>query len=514
MKQNDISYRIEKTRRGLDTIIIESGGRDIPLHSKIDPEREAESFRDRFDPARYDVLIVLGAGLGYHLIPLKERINEYSVVILIDILTGIEAAIDRNPLTSFLLTSPRFLFVRGKSPEDVDRILSDIIDMDNIRGISVLEHPASVRIFDDYYGVIKKSIDKMITIKAGNKATRQAFGARYVRNILVNFGMLDNARPVCDLFGAFKRYPAVIAGSGPSLEINIEMLRRYQDRIFIIAVDSAIPVLQQKGVLPDIIISIDPQPYVYEHFLNYKPGNAIHVLSITSHPSILKQLNGFISLNSHPFSQLASEACGGSIGSVDSSTGTVAGDAVNLCARCGFSIIGVTGIDFSFSDFTIYARGTAYQKRYAVHFQDRLSTVEGYNMRYIMKSSGGLKYEGKYTRKSFLHYRQALEDFFGKNAIPEIYALNDRGIPIPGVRVQDMDEFVAKNCPAVIEKKRIIGGIQAISRVIDAGPIMGALKQISDDKLFDELLEASLGRPIERRDTLHYRDIIAMNRKK
>jgi hypothetical protein len=513
VKQNDISYRIEKTRRGLDTIIIASNGRDIPLHSKIDPEREAEAFNDRFDPARYDVLIALGAGLGYHLIPLKERINEYSRVILIDILTGIDAAIDRNPLTSFLLKSSRVLLVRGKSPEEVERILSEEIDMDNIRGISVLEHPASMRIFDDYYSEIKKSIDKIITIKAGNKATRQAFGARYVRNILLNFGMLDNVRPVRDLYGAFNRYPAVIAGSGPSLEINIEMLRRCQDRIFIIAVDSAIPALQQKGILPDIIISIDPQPYVLEHFMNYNPGSAIQVLSITSHPSILKQLHGFISLNSHPFSQLASEACDDSIGSVDSSTGTVAGDAINLGAQCGFSIIGVIGIDFSFSDFKIYARGTAYQKRYAVYFQDRLSTVEGCNMRYIMKSSGGLKYEGKYTRKSFLHYRQALEDFLGKNAISEIYALNDRGISIPGVRVRDMDEFVAKNCPAVIDKKRIIDKILAASRVIDAKPIMNALEQISGDTLFDELLEASLGRPVLPREKLRYRDIIAVNRR-
>jgi hypothetical protein len=512
VKQIDISYKIEKTRRGLDTIIITSGGREIPLHSKIDPEREMVAFRDRFDPARYDVLIVLGTGLGYHLIPVKESIDEYSRIILIDILSGIETAIDRNPVTSFLLKSPRVLLVNGKSQADVERILSDIIDMDAIRGISVLEHPASLRIFGDYYGGIKKSIDKMIAIKAGNKATRQAFGARYLRNILLNFGMLDTARPVRGLFGAFKQFPAVIAGSGPSLETNLEMLTRCQDRIFIIAVDSAAPVLQHKGISPDIIVSIDPQPYVREHFLNNR-GNAIHVLSITSHPSILKLLNGFISLNSHPFSQLAFQACGDSIGSIDSSTGTVAGDAINLCAKCGFSAMGITGIDFSFSDFSIYARGTAYQKRYAVYLQNRLSTVEGYNMRYIMKSSGGQKYGGKYTRKAFLHYRQALEDFIGSNAIPELYALNDRGIPISGVRMLGMDEFVAKNCPSVIDKKRVIGGMQAFSRTIDAGPIRGILERISEDVLFDGLLEASLGRPVIPREKLRCREIIAMNRR-
>jgi hypothetical protein len=512
VKHNDISYRIEKTSRGLDTIIVTSGGREVPLHSKVDPEREADLFRDRFDPARYDALIVLGAGLGYHLVPLREIINEYSRIILIDILSGIETAIDRNPLTSFLLKSPRVLLVEGKSPADAERILSDVIDMDAIRGISVLEHPASLRIFGEYYGGIKKSIDKMIAIKAGNKATRQAFGPRYLRNILLNFGMLDTARPVRDLFGAFRQFPAVIAGSGPSLETDLERLGSIQDRVFIVAVDSAAPALQRAGVAPDVIVSIDPQPYVLEHFLNHGAG-AIHVLSITSHPSIVKLLNGFISLNSHPFSQLAFQACGDSIGTIDSSTGTVAGDAVSLCAKCGFSAVGITGIDFSFSDFIIYARGTAYQKRYSVYLQDRLSTVEERNMRYIMKSSGGQKYGGKYTRRSFLHYRQALEDFIRAGDVPELYALNDRGISISGVRTRGLDEFAAKNCPAVIDKKRVIGGIQDRSRAIDAGPIIGILGRISDDGLFDGLLEASLGRPAKPREKLRCLEIIAANRR-
>jgi hypothetical protein len=489
-----------------------SGGREIPLHSKVDPEREADAFRDRFDPARYDALIVLGTGLGYHLIPLREILNEYSLIILIDILAGIEECIDRNPLTSFLLKSPRVFLVEGKSQTDVERILSDMIDMDAIRGVSLLEHPASVRMFGDYYGGIKKSVDKMIAIKAGNKATRRAFGPRYLRNILLNFGMLDRARPVRDLFGSFQQFPAVLAGSGPSLEADLEALRRLQNRVFIIAVDSAVPVLRHAGIPPDVIVSIDPQPYVREHIPD-QGGGAIHVLSITSHPSMVRMLKGFISLNSHPFSQLAAQACGDTIGSVDSSTGTVAGDAVSLCAKCGFSAVGITGVDFSFSDFAIYARGTAYQKRYGAYLQNRLCPVEERNMRYIMKSSGGLTYGGKYTRRSFLHYRQALEDFIVGGGAPELYALNDRGIPISGVPTRGMDEYAARNCPAVIDKKKVIAGIQALSRTIDAGLIMGILERIVDDTLFDGLLEASLGRPAMPRERRRCREIIAASRR-
>ncbi|OHD64999.1 MAG: hypothetical protein A2176_04410 [Spirochaetes bacterium RBG_13_51_14] len=505
----DIAYKIIKTRRGMDTIIVSIDGREIPLHSTMNPEREADMLHDRFDPARFDVLIVLGTGLGYHLVPLKGRINDYSRVILIDILPGIDAVIARNEMTSFLLNSPSVTLVTGKQVETVEALLSDAIDMDSMRGISVLEHPASLRIFGAYYGRIKKSIDKMITIKAGNKATRRAFGALYVRNILRNFGLIESMRPVRGIFGAFGQYPAVIAGSGPSLDSDIGLIKRHQERFFIISVDSALPALTQRGVYPDIIISIDPQPYVLEHFMKCSAGHAIPVFSLSSHPSVLKRLKGFISLTSHPLSQLAAQVYGDSVGSVDSSTGSVAGDAVRFCVKCGFMAIGITGLDFSFLDYNIYARGTAYQKRYAVYFQDRVSTVEGYNFRYIFTSSGGLKQDGRFTRKSFQHYRQSLEDFIRNNAINVIYRLNDRGAPLTGVPFLGPEDFIAKQCGAAIDKKRIIDSIREAPPFLDGRALRTALDGIIGTPLFDEILRVSLGREPGPRERSRYREMAA-----
>jgi hypothetical protein len=156
MNEKDIIYSIVKTTQGQETVFVRSGGRELYLHSKVSPEREADLFAGRFDPGRYDVLIVLGCGLGYHLMPLRELLDRYSEVIIIDVLPGIEKAIDRNGLTSFLATSPRVTILSGTSAADAAAILSAKIDMDRIRGISVLEHPASIRAFGDYYDSIRK----------------------------------------------------------------------------------------------------------------------------------------------------------------------------------------------------------------------------------------------------------------------------------------------------------------------------------------------------------------------
>ncbi len=497
MDPGKITYKIVKTGQDLDTILVVSGGRDVPLHSRVDPERDSDLLRDRFDPSRFDFLVILGVGLGYHCLPLKNLMDRYRCVILVDILDGIDAAIGSNRATSFLLEDPRVILAAGKTAAEVERIVSEKLDMDVVRGISVLEHPASMRIFGEYYNTIKKSIDKLIAIKAGNKATRKAFGERYLRNVLLNFTMIKNTRPVRSLFNAFAGYPVIIAGSGPSLDDDGPMIHRYQERFFIIAVDSALPALEQKGIRPDIVITVDPQPYVQEHFLGCGTAGVLVVYSISSHPSLVRGLKGFMSFNSHPFSQLASEVYGGSVGSVDSGTGNVSGDAVNLAVKCGFSPIGVTGLDFSFSRFAVYARGSAYQKRYGAFFQDRFSTVEGLNMGYIMTSSGGTRHGGRFTRKSFLHYHHALEDFVRDNALSSIIALNDRGIAVAGAVPMDMETYIRRHCREGIDKKSVTDAIGSSSRLLDAAPLAEALGGIVEDSIFDELLEASLGGKVD-----------------
>jgi hypothetical protein len=504
MDPEKITYEIIKAGHDLDTIVVKCGGKDIPLHSRIDPERDSGLLREKLDPSRYDFLIILGVGLGYHCLPLLESIDRYTRVILVDILDGIDSAIAKNRLTSFLLTSPRITLVTGKSADEVETIVTELIDMDTIRGISVLEHPASMRLFNDYYSIVKKSIDKIINIKAGNKATRQAFGARYLRNILLNCAMVKYTRPVRHLFDVFGTYPVVVAGSGPSLDDDADSMARHQGKFFIIAADSALPALQGRGIHPDIVISIDPQPYVYEHYQNCDCGGILAVHSISSHPSLIKKLRGYLSFNSHPFSQLAAEVYGDSIGSIDSGTGSVAGDAVSLAVKCGFSHIGLTGLDFCFSGFSIYARGTAYQKRYGAFFQDRFSTVEGLNLKYILQSSGGVRQRGTFTRKSFLHYHQALEDFIRNKALTQVVALNDRGIKLAGTDRISLDDFVSRWCPVEIGKKDIINAVHRASRMIDAAPLAAAIGRIINEDIFDDLLEASLGARVDGRTRKHY----------
>jgi len=501
MNIKNIKYELIKTKEDNPSIAVIMDGKRLPLHSKFYPSREPALTVEELGMDKYDMLIVLGVGLGYHLASLKQNLDKYSRIIIIDILGGIEKHISQISAASFLI-SPEVDFVTGCDADDVEEYLDSSIDFDFIRGIKVVEHTQSMRIFGDYYNSVKNVINRVINKKAGNSATKRAFGSLYLKNILKNLPCIADFKPVRGLFGAFSSQDALIITSGPSIENYFDDLKKYSDQLFIIAVDSALPVLSANGVRPDFVISIDPQAYILEHFQGEDIKDSVSLFSLSAN-SLLFNKRGMgqalLSLNSHPVSQIISELYPDSIGSIDSSTGSVAGDAVNFAYKLGFSSIGLIGFDFSFSDYKIYSRGTAYQKRYSLYFQDRLSTVERRNFDYIMKSSRGFRHSGKFSRKSFIQYKESLENFIRESGMGNLYSINNRGIAIGGVPNVSFEDFVPDFRPDINKSEIIEGILQGIEPIGTSVSIERVCSLLNEERFMNEVLSASLGEDIDEK---------------
>ena len=177
-----IKYNIETAKDGQPTIsVIDSAGNNIFLHSRYSPLKEADSLKDKFSPEKYDALIVLGTGLGYHLLPLKDTADGYKKVILIDVIKEIKLEIIKNRDTNFLADNSKIVFLAGKTVSEIETALSAQIDLSEIRGLSVIEHPPSMRAFPDYYPEINlygqysynKQTNEVGTIQFGKTYGRQ-----------------------------------------------------------------------------------------------------------------------------------------------------------------------------------------------------------------------------------------------------------------------------------------------------------------------------------------------------
>ncbi len=501
MKYEGIKYELVDTRDDVPTIVILLGGRKIPIHSRFHPSREAASMMEYFNPDKYNALIVLGVGLGYHLLPLKDKLDTYHTIVLIDAVAGIKDEIGQNSLTSFLASSEKIKFIEAGNPEEIEEFLQKELDFSIISGIHVIEHPVSVRSLDFYYNPARDAINKVINRKAGSSAAKRAFGNLYFRNVMKNLAGLGSCRPVSGIFGKFSGYGGLIVTSGPTLERLLPAIGRERRNFFIISVDSAAPVLVRNGITPDFIVSVDPQPYVHEHLSGINTEGVVRVLSLSSSPLAHSGGTVFMSLNSHPVSQLISQAFPGAIGSIDSLTGSVAGDALCLAFKLGLEPLCLAGFDFSFPEYKIYSRNTSYQERYSKFFGGRFLPIETQNLNYIMKSSRGFRFSGKFSRRAFMQYRESMEGFIGKCGIRGLMNINLSGISINGAADCLFEDFL-KSCSAggIPGRDGIINdavaGADTIGSSIDMQVILGLL---GDRKIFSELVNSSMEKVSERK---------------
>ena len=407
--KKSVEYRTSEAKDGSMTLLLSINGRELPFHSRIAPAREASEPAP--DHEKYDLVIVLGCGMGYGLLPMKEVLNSYRQVIVIDVLEGIEKEIAKNPHTGFLTGAGNVKFLTGRDAGEIENILAELLNFDALKGIHVREHATSFKLFTDYYSEVKSAVKRVLDKKASGAATVKAFGRMFLRNALFNLEQISSLHPVSSFAGRFSGFRGLIVSSAPSVENQIAQIRACRDRFVIVAVDSAIPMLERNGITPELCVSIDPQHRIAEHLLGHTGERTAHIFSIVSPPETVKRYGGFISLNSHPVSQVIESIYPGLTGSIDSSTGSVAGDALALALLCGFERVAMTGFDFSFSHNNIYARGTAYQQRYAAMFNSRVRTPESFNAEYIFRASRGFTESGRYTRRSFTGYRDSLSKF-------------------------------------------------------------------------------------------------------
>ena len=474
-----IEFILEPTKENFHTLrVIGEDGNTKYIHSKYYPTREASYLKDIVNPEKYDVLIILGIGLGYHLDYLTEIIHTFSHIICIDIHNYlINACIPEH--IHVLLQNPAIetLIIDPLMPEQ----LYKMIPINCRKGIQVIDHQASFAAFPSAFASIKNIVQHIIQKSLSNQLTSNYFAARYCKNAIINIPALPTCYPVMKFNNIHQNIPCIIVAPGPSLEESLPLLYKNQNKVYIISVDSAVKVLSSYGIEPDYIIAIDPQPIVYAHLFGVH-HHATIISMLTAHPAVFSS-PVIVSLNTHPLCQLIEQVFPATIGSIDSKTGSVLGDAVSFAQFSGFSPIGIAGADFSFPHFITYARSTEYHYRYeAAH--TRLSPIETRNMQYIFHASKGTLVEQRYSRKVFVQYRNAIDALINTTTT---YQINVSGLQLKNAVPLSTEDFFT--LPAIIQYHKKLSP-QALKQPLHIH-WERLYSYLHNDSIFNELLKAS-----------------------
>ncbi|MEK5071465.1 motility associated factor glycosyltransferase family protein [Sporosarcina sp. FSL K6-1508] len=430
---------VEQAKTGVPTLKIALDGKTQYLHSKYDPEKDAERLVSKYETLKYNHVLFVGAGLGYHIKKFMEAhpdtkfsIYEPNEEILLAYLANVKLhALPLHNLTRIFT---------GTNNADITNDLGHLLGLSKGK-LQIITLPFHENIYSGQINTIMKKVLESLKEKRSAIATDASFQKRWTINSIKNFPtVLKTPNILHDIDkSAFEGKPAIIVAAGPSLNEEFENLRYIKENglAYIFSVGSAINALIEHGIYPDAACTYDPTernqlvmqkikdenitdiPLVFGSSVGYEtleeyPGKMMHM--ITSQDTVSPQLLDTTE----------------SIGIVLDAP-SIAVVTLQLLMQLGNNPIVLAGQNLGFKDNKRYASGIEYDS-----VENELNEEEKKEAFTIKDVHGNdIKTNDGYNRM-----RQQLEMHIGANRHIEVINTTKVGAQIEGTSFKDLDDLI------------------------------------------------------------------------
>ncbi len=256
----ELEVMVETAKDGSQIISVVNDGKKTPLNSTYRPKAEAEKFVQKYNelvPA--SVLIFLGMGNGIVLKELLQKLHSDNLVFVyepsLDIFLKTIECFDLSGL--FSLEEMDF-FVNGLNDDDLPLYISDNMTHMNVYLTFIESLPKYKELFPKEYVDLYHIYEDKKRFVFMDINTRIKVRKEFMINPIRNLEYTFHSKTAHDFKRVFsKDMPAILVSAGPSLEKNIDQLKKAKGKAFILAVDRAAQYLLNNGIEPDMVAAID-----------------------------------------------------------------------------------------------------------------------------------------------------------------------------------------------------------------------------------------------------------------
>ncbi len=235
--------------------------------------------------------------------------------------------------------------------------------------------PKEIENFKDFLNSISKGNSNV------NSQTKNYFRRIWTQNYLKNISQLESNRIRINLLTKlnFSQLTVVFVGASPTLESEIQKLKKYRDKLIIITSDTATQYVISEGILPDFILSIDSGRGTLYHFLPKIP-DTIPIITWFGGSSYIFSLPNplFIINTDFPMDQLITYNLKEHWPSLKNPSLNLGGMAKSLAKFAGAKKLILSGISFEDEKGKSHCKGTGYES-YRLPFVNRKNTWEKLN---------------------------------------------------------------------------------------------------------------------------------------
>jgi hypothetical protein len=273
--QPSLEYEVSLSQSGLPTLsYLGIKGNKKYLLSKYDPEQEARRFIKSLDTSDATNFIVIGIGLGYHIIELIKIISEHSRILVIENDRSLSRlAFETNDLKQ-ILTHPSLTLVFSDQQEGVKDVLEEEKVNFSLNGYRLIQQNSLSEVNPKRTNELLAEVKGFFQASTIELKTQSAKSKTFYKNIYKNYSNLISSTGISSLKGSLSNLPAIICSAGPSLDKNIQYLKAKRNNFVLISVATALAPLNENGLSPDFIVAIDPDEITIKFFdLHNNPEN-------------------------------------------------------------------------------------------------------------------------------------------------------------------------------------------------------------------------------------------------
>lgn len=352
-----------KVRHAPTAIVGLDSGRELLLHSRIDPLEEAAFFAAGVVPQERTLYAVLGFGLGYHVQALLDRIPASSHVVVLEPADfRLSARLLSQPpsRSTRWLRDTRLHFLSHHDAQLTPIHLANTLASHRLRSFTVVPHVPSMQTAEAFFGSLAREIQRALPPSVRQQLnTLDQMLESDLRNYWANLSASWNEHRASSLEGVWRDLPAVVVSGGPSLDEALPLLPAIRDRILLIATGSTARTLLNHGLCPDLVVSVDPHDPNLAHFVGWDGSQIPLVCYHRFHRGIPRVYAGplfVFDMQDEPPLPLVEPASP----SPFRRGGTVAFSALQLAHLVGANPIAFIGQDFAFARGRTHAAGAIY----------------------------------------------------------------------------------------------------------------------------------------------------------
>ena len=221
------------------------------VHNKLNPLGEAQEVFSMCANTPVSIHLVYGMGLGY-LFQVVSANSQGTVILYEPDLNVVRVVFELVDFSADIIKQNVYF---TDSLDDVSDIIYKKSGMQNTPEMLSL---VSQREFDPqgFDNLVKKLQDMVGSYSLNLRYTKERLYPA-LKMLLKNVPNLVNEMPLVSLKDAYKGKTAVVVSAGPTLDRNIETIKKYRDRMVVITVGTALRTLVVHGIKPDFLCIIE-----------------------------------------------------------------------------------------------------------------------------------------------------------------------------------------------------------------------------------------------------------------